>query len=232
MHFVFEPWCLLLQASFLKKKLNINNKRVDLSIWDTAGQEKFHALGPIYYRMSNGAILVYDITSMDTFKKVGLTLLLPCNLLQYFIMLIGEGLGQRAQEDVGQRCMSGYCRKQSRSWKRQKRDDWGSPRVSTKLSLQAYCIVWMFTTLCLKILTFSEVLKFSLNNSTWIFLQIFLYSSHSFLAVRLIPFNIHIQINTKHDFFLKSTDFLVKYKWRAVPIKPQFLANNLLVVIE
>lgn len=43
---------------------------MNLAIWDTAGQEKFHALGPIYYRMSNGAILVYDITDEDTFQKV------------------------------------------------------------------------------------------------------------------------------------------------------------------
>lgn len=62
--------CTLFQASFLNKKLNINGKRVNLAIWDTAGQEKFHALGPIYYRMSNGAILVYDITDEDTFQKV------------------------------------------------------------------------------------------------------------------------------------------------------------------
>lgn len=45
---------------------------MNLAIWDTAGQEKFHALGPIYYRMSNGAILVYDITDEDTFQKVKL----------------------------------------------------------------------------------------------------------------------------------------------------------------
>lgn len=66
--------CLMFQASFLNKKLNINGKRVNLAIWDTAGQEKFHALGPIYYRMSNGAILVYDITDEDTFQKVRLYL--------------------------------------------------------------------------------------------------------------------------------------------------------------
>lgn len=37
---------------------------------DTAGQERFHALGPIYYRDSNGALLVYDITDEDSFQKV------------------------------------------------------------------------------------------------------------------------------------------------------------------
>lgn len=50
--------------------MNIDGKRVNLAIWDTAGQEKFHALGPIYYRSSNGAVLVYDITDEDSFQKV------------------------------------------------------------------------------------------------------------------------------------------------------------------
>lgn len=54
----------------MNKKLNIDGKRINLSIWDTAGQEKFHALGPIYYRSSNGAVLVYDITDEDSFQKV------------------------------------------------------------------------------------------------------------------------------------------------------------------
>lgn len=70
---VFRP---LLQASFVKKKLNLNGRRINLAIWDTAGQERFHALGPIYYRMSNGAILVYDITDEDSFQKVTFPLLI------------------------------------------------------------------------------------------------------------------------------------------------------------
>lgn len=31
---------------------------------------RFHALGPIYYRSSNGAILVYDVTDEGSFQKV------------------------------------------------------------------------------------------------------------------------------------------------------------------
>lgn len=59
-----------LQASFLNRRLNVDNKKVNIAIWDTAGQERFHALGPIYYRDSQGAILVYDITDEDSFQKV------------------------------------------------------------------------------------------------------------------------------------------------------------------
>ncbi|CAD6334165.1 unnamed protein product [Miscanthus lutarioriparius] len=40
------------------------------STQDTAGQEKFHALGPIYYRDADAALLVYDITDSDSFLRV------------------------------------------------------------------------------------------------------------------------------------------------------------------
>lgn len=80
----------LLQASFVKKKLNLNGRRVNLAIWDTAGQERFHALGPIYYRMSNGAILVYDITDEDSFQKVIFILVLQISII---IPLIIDSIG-------------------------------------------------------------------------------------------------------------------------------------------
>ncbi|CAF5037132.1 unnamed protein product, partial [Rotaria socialis] len=37
---------------------------------DTAGQERFQALGPLYYRDANGALLVFDITDEDSFSRV------------------------------------------------------------------------------------------------------------------------------------------------------------------
>lgn len=43
---------------------------VGLQIWDTAGQEKFRSLAPMYYRTANVAILVYDITKPETFHSL------------------------------------------------------------------------------------------------------------------------------------------------------------------
>jgi small GTP-binding protein len=37
-------------------------RHVGFKIWDTAGQEKYRSLAPMYYRGSQAAILVYDIT--------------------------------------------------------------------------------------------------------------------------------------------------------------------------
>ncbi|XP_065045302.1 uncharacterized protein LOC135581485 isoform X2 [Musa acuminata AAA Group] len=64
------------QASYLTKRLVIGGVPITLSIWDTAGQEHFHALGPIYYCDADGMYLIntmlldYDVTDTDTFLRV------------------------------------------------------------------------------------------------------------------------------------------------------------------
>jgi small GTP-binding protein len=42
---------------------------IALEIWDTAGQEQYHALGPIYYRDAQVGIVVFDITDRGTFRQ-------------------------------------------------------------------------------------------------------------------------------------------------------------------
>lgn len=43
-----------------------NNKRFDIS----AGQEKFRAMTPMYYRNANAALLVFDLTNYNSFVEV------------------------------------------------------------------------------------------------------------------------------------------------------------------
>jgi small GTP-binding protein len=43
-----------------------NGRQVIMQIWDTAGQEKYRSLGPIYYRNSAAGIAVFDMTSPET----------------------------------------------------------------------------------------------------------------------------------------------------------------------
>ena len=43
---------------------------IKIHIWDTAGQEKFRSLAPMYYRNSNVALLVYDVTSKESFEAL------------------------------------------------------------------------------------------------------------------------------------------------------------------
>jgi len=59
-----------INASYLQKEIEIDGQKKTLAIWDTAGQEKFAAMAPIYYRDAEGAVLVYDITIRETIDKV------------------------------------------------------------------------------------------------------------------------------------------------------------------
>lgn len=56
-------------AAMSSKKIDIYNTTVDMHIWDTAGQERYNSLNSLYYRGSNIAIIMYDITNPDSFIK-------------------------------------------------------------------------------------------------------------------------------------------------------------------
>ncbi|XP_028768744.1 ras-related protein RHN1-like [Neltuma alba] len=56
-------------AAFFSQTLAVNDATVKFEIWDTAGQERYHSLAPMYYRGAAAAIIVYDITSADSFTR-------------------------------------------------------------------------------------------------------------------------------------------------------------------
>ena len=47
-----------------------NRKRIKLQLWDTAGTERFRSVSRSYYRGSAGAILVYDVASVESFNAL------------------------------------------------------------------------------------------------------------------------------------------------------------------
>ncbi|CAG5132753.1 unnamed protein product [Candidula unifasciata] len=57
-------------ASFMTKTIVVDGDTFKFQIWDTAGQEKYRALAPMYYRGSAAAIIVYDVTRESSFHAV------------------------------------------------------------------------------------------------------------------------------------------------------------------
>ena len=60
-----------LTAQFIRKTMEFaDDKRIIFDIWDTAGQEKYRSLAKIFYKDAKAIVLVYDITSKDSFVQM------------------------------------------------------------------------------------------------------------------------------------------------------------------
>jgi len=57
-------------VEFGSKIVEVGGQYVKLQIWDTAGQERFRSVTRSYYRGAAGAILVYDVTSRESYNHV------------------------------------------------------------------------------------------------------------------------------------------------------------------
>jgi small GTP-binding protein len=49
----------------------IDQKQICLQVWDTAGQEMYRALVPVYLRGANCALLLYDVLDQQSFDSLG-----------------------------------------------------------------------------------------------------------------------------------------------------------------
>jgi len=72
--FMYDSFDSTYQATigidFLSKTMYLEDRTVRLQIWDTAGQERFRSLIPSYIRDSSAAVVVYDISSTNSFAQV------------------------------------------------------------------------------------------------------------------------------------------------------------------
>ncbi|MFX1323390.1 MAG: GTP-binding protein [Promethearchaeota archaeon] len=57
-------------SNFLIKDVDIDGKNVRLLLWDIGGQPQFHKLRTIYFKGSNGALGVFDLSSNQTLLKI------------------------------------------------------------------------------------------------------------------------------------------------------------------
>ena len=52
------------------KDVEIEDIKIRLQLWDTAGQEQFKSITRSYYRSAAGAVIVFDLTSLESFENV------------------------------------------------------------------------------------------------------------------------------------------------------------------
>jgi small GTP-binding protein len=57
-------------ANHQRKTITVQSEEVDLFLWDTAGQEQFQALTPLYAHSAATALIVVAIDDIDSFKGI------------------------------------------------------------------------------------------------------------------------------------------------------------------
>lgn len=57
-------------SDLLFKNVHVDGETVTLQIWDTAGTERFQSLGTSLYRGTHCCMLVFDVTSKDSFSAL------------------------------------------------------------------------------------------------------------------------------------------------------------------
>jgi small GTP-binding protein len=69
-----QEYLMTIGANFGVKQNTVSfgeeNKDIKLQIWDTGGQERFSPIRELYYKGALGALVVFDVTNMDSFDHV------------------------------------------------------------------------------------------------------------------------------------------------------------------
>ncbi|CAB0031197.1 unnamed protein product [Trichogramma brassicae] len=66
----YDTYISTIGIDFKQKIINLDGTPIKLQIWDTAGQERFRTLTTAYYRGAMGILLMYDVTSLESFNNL------------------------------------------------------------------------------------------------------------------------------------------------------------------
>ena len=67
-----ENYMMTIGISHSWKVINVDNLRLKLNIWDTAGQEKYKTITRNYYKNTNGAVIAFSIDSRESYASVSI----------------------------------------------------------------------------------------------------------------------------------------------------------------
>ena len=90
-------------VDFKVKMITKGNEKIKISIYDTAGQERFKNIVKHYYKGANGILLIYDISKRITFEKLQFwfdDLKENSDIDNLFIYLVGNKNDKKEEREV------------------------------------------------------------------------------------------------------------------------------------
>uniref|UniRef100_A0A2K5C9I7 Ras-related protein Rab-7b n=1 Tax=Aotus nancymaae TaxID=37293 RepID=A0A2K5C9I7_AOTNA len=110
----YEEYQTTLGASILSKIIILGDTTLKLQIWDTGGQERFRSMVSTFYKGSDGCILAFDVTDLESFEALDiwrgdvLAKIVPMEQ-SYPMVLLGNKI-DLADRKVPQEVAQGWCR--------------------------------------------------------------------------------------------------------------------------
>jgi Ras-related protein Rab-1A len=90
---------------YKSETISIDEKVVKLQIWDTAGQERYKSVTKNFYHKAQGIVLMYDVTSEDSFCsiKTWLKSIKEASGDKISIILVGNKIDLEGQRKVSEK---------------------------------------------------------------------------------------------------------------------------------
>jgi Ras-related protein Rab-7A len=105
-------------ADFLARELMVGDRLVNMQIWDTAGQDRFHTLGRPFYNGADACVLVFDVNQAKTFenlqswKEEFLAQASPKDPKNFPFVVLGNKIDLGDQRQVPQKKAQQWCQEQ------------------------------------------------------------------------------------------------------------------------
>ena len=67
---IYDSYLTTVGVYFRKKDNKNDGKVITLQIWDSASQEKYQSISKSYYKKAQGILIIFDLTSRESFDGV------------------------------------------------------------------------------------------------------------------------------------------------------------------
>ena len=90
----------------------------NVTLWDTAGQEKYRAIAESYYWHAHGAIVVFDLTNQKSYKDLldWQDELKKTNNAQLNVLIMGNKVDLESDRKITTEEAQGFCQEWSYSY--------------------------------------------------------------------------------------------------------------------
>ncbi|EAY12060.1 small GTP-binding protein, putative [Trichomonas vaginalis G3] len=95
--------------------INLKDKSVKLKVWDTAGQEEYKSIVPIYTRGAHAALLVFDVTDMSSIQSLDgwRSMLLESEPTEVPFFVVGNKIDMKSENTISREIAQTYATRYS-----------------------------------------------------------------------------------------------------------------------